>query len=853
MREGAAYWRNSILKSSAQDPITYDYVINGVTYKTLRDIEANDPAFGEKYVSTTSNKLPKNASEARKAALICYFLRWATGNNTYTASIASDSYADTEIPAPSVDFQEIERTFGLWYQESGEPVKKFLANLSNGPELALKWENVTTGTYANGDTLSKIYKLGSNGELGKLIGPDNEKVIRTDVKLREDTNNDFVTNRFTKFYFGNDTIIDYSTFDKPNSTYSVPRSAMNDALSAFVEGLKKSNEVSVEQLKNNEGTGSLGETEDSFKEPEQFRDKDLKLACYIALKNMYDRWLCSRRRENWYFSCQPDKKKVNGIESDFRRFYYIDEFYHNIGMRIKPNLTDFVETMTSEGGFSDKSDEFDLEANSILKMLSTTAQYAGCSLLTLPMMLGLARDGKSDSEQNSVCDVFKAFPYNDAVTGTNIETSFVVLYSNQKSSILDVEDQTGEKNAYKSDGFDLADTWGKIVPQPMFTDSDGEGYVVPCFGVTFAKQNQSYFSNVRLSMEDHQITEYSIRNEVMISYANNRGPRETTIVGQDLYSVFSNYSYSCSVEMLGDAQITPLMYFQLNNIAMWKGAYLITEVSHDITPSGFRTVFKGTRQARPALPFKGDEMIIEANGAAQKTPYSQNNGEGVVSPNNGADMSERPLDKINVDNISSAVITLHRVSTEDRQTWANGTLSIMTVNNDGTRTDYDNIATTRERLNGIPKSTLDNTDLENKTAFALPFGVFTEIKLEEATPKQKEYRDANDFTYSFTNGKHIMIGDTTLGNRQSEIVPGNMFYDLYKDSLSEISSSEISPIILFGNCDGDFLNEFDENEVNEVYREIFNFIERVNAAGKPLKLLVATEAKGLPDKQNPND
>ena len=826
LREGAAYWRNEQL-GNYNDPITYYYEINGVTYNALKDIEANDPAFGVRYVETSNNKLPKNASVARKTELKKYFLKWATGNG------------ESDTPSPSADFQSIERTFGLWGKEDGSMVNKFLANMQNGPYLSIASSGV--GAYQNSEVLRSVYNVGSDGSLGKVKGNIREDVFILDTisedKLPDSTKTFLAA--FRKFYYGNTSIIDYSTLDKPNASYTVPRAPMNVAMSEFVKGLKESNNVSVEQLKKNGGTGSLGEEDDSYTKPEQFRDRDLKLACYIALKNLYDRWLCSRRRESWYFTCKPGVKKVNGIGSDFRRFFYIDEFYHNIGMQIRPNLTDFVERMSSEGGFSDKSDEFDLEACSILKMLSTTAQYGGCALLTLPTMLGLART--YDDDRNSISDVFKAFPYNDAVRGNDIETSFIVLYSNQKSSVLDCDDQTGEKNAYKTDGFDIANTWGEIVPQAMFTDSDDDGYVVPCFGVTFAKQNQSYFSNVRLSMEDHQITEYSIRNEVMISYANNRGPRETTVVGQDLYSVFSNYSYSCSVEMLGDAQITPLMYFQLNNIAMWKGAYLVTEVSHDISASGFRTVFKGTRQARPSLPFKDGKMINEANGAAQQTAYSQENP-GTDPAKDATSMSERVLDKINVDDVVGIAFYLDRTTVNEDETWVDGTLRVSVAYKNGDRVDYDNIATTKEAIHGMEKNMWDNTPEQNRAVFSLPQGIFNYLRLE--TPrKADEFRDPNDSFYKFTEGMHIVVSDDKYAIRKAEIITGDPFYTLYESGgFKDISIGDISPIMIFGAYNGDYLNWDNEDEIHATYRQIFDLVRRMNEAKKPLSFVVGTKA-----------
>jgi len=47
--------------------------------------------------------------------------------------------------------------------------------------------------------------------------------------------------------------------------------------------------------------------------------------------------------------------------------------------------------------------------------------------------------------------------------------------------------------------------------------------------------------------------------------------------------------------MLGDAMIQPMMYFQLNNIPMFHGAYLVTKVKHSIVPNHMTTTFTGTR------------------------------------------------------------------------------------------------------------------------------------------------------------------------------------------------------------------------------------------------------------------
>ncbi len=74
-------------------------------------------------------------------------------------------------------------------------------------------------------------------------------------------------------------------------------------------------------------------------------------------------------------------------------------------------------------------------------------------------------------------------------------------------------------------------------------------------------------------------------------------------IGQDLYPVFSNYSYICEFEMMGCAQIQPLMYFQLMNVPMWRGTYMIFNVTHTMTPGNMVTRVKAMKLSNRAIPY----------------------------------------------------------------------------------------------------------------------------------------------------------------------------------------------------------------------------------------------------------
>ena len=78
--------------------------------------------------------------------------------------------------------------------------------------------------------------------------------------------------------------------------------------------------------------------------------------------------------------------------------------------------------------------------------------------------------------------------------------------------------------------------------------------------------------------------------------------REGATQSASLYNVYKNRSYRCSIDMMGNALIQPTMYFNLRNIPMFSGPYMITKVTHRISNNGFDTFFDGQRQPFYSIP-----------------------------------------------------------------------------------------------------------------------------------------------------------------------------------------------------------------------------------------------------------
>ena len=113
-----------------------------------------------------------------------------------------------------------------------------------------------------------------------------------------------------------------------------------------------------------------------------------------------------------------------------------------------------------------------------------------------------------------------------------------------------------------------------------------------------------YFKRITVNTDNPKVTNESLRNLIMISNAGNTNGDISTpsFVGQNLYSIYSNRAYTCTVEMMGCMNIMPMMYFQLNNIPLFRGMYMIINVKHSIKNGDITTVFTGVRVTKYLQP-----------------------------------------------------------------------------------------------------------------------------------------------------------------------------------------------------------------------------------------------------------
>jgi murein DD-endopeptidase MepM/ murein hydrolase activator NlpD len=192
-------------------------------------------------------------------------------------------------------------------------------------------------------------------------------------------------------------------------------------------------------------------------------------------------------------------------------------------------------------------------------------------------------------------------PYSYAKVAANGETtigpSFVCVYLGQRSQHLDYSDSN-----FKNDGFNfgIKEQIGDV-PADFHSDfNDKTTDSVPVFVVNYGSENQSIFQDVALDQQEFTETDEGLR--IIDDIANRASATNKSFIGQNLFNLYSVRSYSCEVQCLGNAMIQPMMYFQLNNIPLFRGAYWIINTSHSITPNHMTTKFKGVRIRKPETP-----------------------------------------------------------------------------------------------------------------------------------------------------------------------------------------------------------------------------------------------------------
>lgn len=376
----------------------------------------------------------------------------------------------------------------------------------------------------------------------------------------------------------------------------------NTNINKFAEALAKMYSDS-EQTETGAANDELKSDDDSNAD----LSMEQKTNVYYTLSNLYTKWLVTFNEKDFAMKRPSEEIKErkarfggNSVYQDrpteYGNFLFLDSYQNDISQKF------FVDTEELYN-LLDSIIKGEVDENySTYQFMSKIAQDNELLFLALPVY-------NNYYDRDSLKNMFMPQQmYGDNSKNTlGYGNTYILMYTHEVSKYLDSRED--EDVRIGNDGMDMADTLGNIYPEntQYFQPPKDDGQVaisVPIFGVTYGKQNQNYFKSIAISMENAQATDYSILNQLELVKGGAHGDAiHPKGIGQNMYAIYSNRTYTCTIEMMGCMNIMPMMYFQLNNLPMFKGAYMIIHVEHHVVPGNMVTRFTGVRISKNQIPY----------------------------------------------------------------------------------------------------------------------------------------------------------------------------------------------------------------------------------------------------------
>tara|TARA_R110000796_G_scaffold219934_1_gene336006 strand:+ start:24967 stop:30237 length:5271 start_codon:yes stop_codon:yes gene_type:complete len=462
------------------------------------------------------------------------------------------------------------KNFINWVEKDWLLIKNELEIFEDGVtdgEVLESWDNYSFSTNNDNTSLKanafNNYKITKNKESGNF-----------DLKIITITNNnDVLTNLSKKVYefFNDEKILINGTYriwegaDERLSNFKITKENETLYIDTFFDAYKKLNTIDVDP--ESEIRINLWNTDNV---------DDIKLGLYKNVKSIFNKWI---------IGVHPSM--VDVITGDlYSKFNFMDRAHADISGKLKVSPTGFIDFLTSNANIS------------FYNFIARILRDNNLDFIPLPTFIDY-------SSESSVASIFDPVNFSDMAPTEGPQ--FICMYFGEQSNRLNIDKKTKKapsdsfhlNSKYDSEG-NLIITNSDTIPKDFKVDNQAVPYVL----VNYADQNQSIFKNIQLDQSEFTETNESL--EIIDSLAN---VNRNNSIGQNLFDIYSNRSYSAEVEMLGCAQIQPFMFFQVNNVPVFDGAYTIINTRHHIKPNHMTTTFKGVRIRRVKTKMVDDETL----------------------------------------------------------------------------------------------------------------------------------------------------------------------------------------------------------------------------------------------------
>ena len=309
-------------------------------------------------------------------------------------------------------------------------------------------------------------------------------------------------------------------------------------------------------------------------------DVDIITQTYYSFKNINDKWITGKNVVGYPYN-KPNKRLIDS-------FAFVDRAMNPIGDTII-NAEILVQMLEDPN-------------ISVFTALSQLLSLNGFEFFPLQNFMNVStfKDNKSWES---------AFKIHTTGIDTEVSTAFVCMYIGGSSSY-----PSTSGNGFENDGIiNIADPGVKdFSTKPPTVNNGNEDdkqtannnefpwRQVRAFRVRFGEQNQSMFTGIKIDSKDYPETNESI--QILSRLAGDNKENAPIPKGQNLYNLYENRSYKATVMGLGNAMIQPTQYFQLENIPLFNGAYIILSVEHNISANKMTTSFSGTKLLKYPIP-----------------------------------------------------------------------------------------------------------------------------------------------------------------------------------------------------------------------------------------------------------
>lgn len=433
------------------------------------------------------------------------------------------------------------------------------------------------------------------------------------------------------------------------------------------------------------------------------------------------------------------------------------------------------------------------------------------------------------------------------------ETSakFLCLYSNPPSKHLAMNENVDYR--YRDDAFDLR----RATDNPLLENQDGKtnwdkSNKVVGFNVDIGPQNQQIFKQIDISQEPGLPTSESL--EVLNQMANLDRNRAGYSQSVSLYNLYKNRSYRCSIDMMGNALMQPMMYFNLRNVPMFSGPYMITKVSHRIGLDGFDTTIDGQRQPFYSIP-KIESFIQSLSTkilSSIKERVEQNskdintNTTNVISQKNESEKltTEVATKNENQDCSTSLVETYKNYTVENNivKTTINKKPAATTIS---TKTNNYDLAVLIYTITSLPDPSVISFESFGNNYGKIP--LTTSYGGSDTYFKNTYYCDTNNKPIAVFESfeKYVDFMVSKYGSQISII-------EQYKNSFSSQSAEDQTVKAIAKFLIVNFPNKKDDNVyTSTVESELQTLENRVRAAQNDYKLLIGQETSVVEQSVNP--